>query len=256
MYAQPSITRVDAFRTAWRLPILFKVSATATLTDENAAKATTTDAVELVCNGTATGTAPSLANNVPLWLSRTCLSTQLYPVYFPTAPQSVSVEGLSTSETPVTSLRLFGYADGNFVTVSSPAAGAYLMTVPTTWSGKQIVIRFSHSVAATLPLSGFSGNGTTDNLSVTTGCYEYDSASNLFSYNAESPSLPTLCPFDAVLVGYNGCPATVKAPDFTTGISELSSSSRPHHYYSPDGKEAKSRSKGVLVRDDGRKTVK
>lgn len=256
VYAQPLTARADAFRAAWGLPILFKVSATATLSDENAAKASTTDAVELVCDGTSTGTAPSLASDVPLWLSRTCLSTQLYPVYFPTAPQKVSVEGFSTNDTPVSSLRLFSYIDGTFVPVSSPSAGAYLMTVPTAWSGRQIVIRFNHSETAILPVSGFSGNGTTDNLSVTTGCYDYDSVNNIFSYNAASPSLPTLSPFEAVLAGYEGCPATIKGPDFTTGINELSDPSRPHQFFSPDGKEAQAHSHGVLIRDDGQKMVK
>lgn len=256
MYAQIPISNIDDYRETWGLPILFQVEANNTLSDEYANKSTITDAVEFVNDNNDTGTAPTLSDNIPLWFTYTCNSSQLLPIYFPTAPISVRVEGLATSATPISSLKLYNWNKEVFESTSIPTSGAFLLSVPTDWNGKQVTIRFAHCNAASLPLSDFSGNGTTDKLSVSTGCYKYDTASNLFTYDAASPYLPTLNPFEAILIGYEGCPTTVLGPDFTSSINNIFINSQNYRFYTPDGRQANPQiqQKGIFIREDGLKT--
>lgn len=255
IYAQVPVSSAAAYRTAWGLPILFSVKAGDTLADDVAAQATTRDAVELCAtNNTNCGLAPALATDVPLWLTRSFLSTELSPVYFPTTPTALSVESTDASEVEgPASLKLYAY-DGEKFVVATASAGAFLMTVPAAWSGKSLTLRFAHSQAAPQPYSGFTGNGTTDGIPPTFNCYDYDATANQFVYNAGT-SASVLAPFSAVLVG-DGTPATIDGPDFLSGIQGITISEKAHHYFTPAGRPAASGQRGVLIRDDGRKLIR
>lgn len=222
LYAAVPLPDVTSYRTAWGLPILFSIKAGTTMSNETADLVTDKDAIELCADDQATGAAPVLNIQVPIWLTRSFDPNRLYPICLPTPPEGLSVEGIPTGQADWSMLKLYHYVDGRFAAATDEAkAGSYLLTVPEQWKGKTVTLRLPHTATSTvLPLNGFTGNGTTFPIAVSQPLYTYDPETNEFVYReSESVSPQTLAPLTATLTAYDGCPEVIPGPKLTTGIT-------------------------------------
>lgn len=257
IYVQTTAQQADAYRKAWGLPIVVSVSNSASLSDAQCAQLTASDAVELASNDTQCGTAPGLAMNIPLWLSRTFKAGQFYLVCFPTAPVGVSVEGLRNAETSLADIHAYRFEGSAFVPATPDAAGTYLIEVPQIWGGKRVSLRFAHATSASEPLATFGlvGNGSASNRETTAQAYAYDAATNTFQLQPMTDV--KFMPFGAVLLGNESMPQSIAAPQLTTGIHTVTADTdEEESTYTPAGIRATHSYRGTVISAKGKKTFK
>lgn len=254
-YAQVPTAKIAEYRAAWGLPLVFNLTAGTTLTEAVATQIATTDAVDFNATDASTAKAPTIAEDCPVWLTRRYLQNTCYFIYFPTAPMQLSVEGHTLAETPLAALIAWRFQDGKFVKADALEAGAYIIAIPEAWSNKQLTFRFAHLTPAAQPLTGWTGNGTGEDLNLT-GCYTYDKQTNSFTYS--QTDVATLRPFQSILAGYEGCPATITGPDLTIlGISDITiDASGNLRLYDLQGRPTHPTQSGIFIREDGRKLIK
>lgn len=257
IYVQTTAQQADAYRKAWGLPVVVNVGNSTSLSDAQCALLTTSDAAELASNDTQCGTAPGLASDIPVWLSRTFKAGQFYMVCFPTAPIAVSVEGLRNAETSLSALRAYRLEGSAFVPVTPDAAGTYLIEVPATWGGKRVSLRFAHATSASEPFAtvGLVGNGSASNRETTAQTYTYDAASNTFLL--QPMTNVKLMPFSAVLLGDESMPQSIAAPQLSTGIHTVTvDTDKEENAYTPAGIRATHSYRGTVISTKGQKSFK
>lgn len=253
-FVQTSAKNAAAWRTALEHPIVLNASASSTLSASDAAVLADGDAVDLNATDTQCAKAPDLSADVQIWLSRTYAGKQLYPIYFPFVPTSVSVEGLKLEDTPLSALTLFEYNNGSFVHTTDLKPGAYLVLFPDTWSTGKTTFHFAAKGTAALATEGFTGNGSTDAVQVTGNAYSYDAATNTF--NLQSGTTIEVQPYAAILMHSEGMPNTIAGPDFTSGIHDITiNSSATERLYTPAGIVARPNHHGVVISQSGQKRM-
>lgn len=123
---------------------------TALLTDQ--------DAVNLDADKTQSGVAEGVKSAQGIWLTTTFAENETRPLYFPTKPERITVDGLSVSQTPVSTLTTYQYNNGKFIATQADASeGACLVSVPNDWANKTVTIRFAASGQNETLAEGFVG---------------------------------------------------------------------------------------------------
>ncbi len=252
-HIQTTAGKAAHYREAWGLPIVVNVTSTSSLSDASCALLTAQDAVDFSATDSQCGTATALSTDIPVWLTRTLKAGHFYALYFPTSPTGVYVEGLKSSETALSDLHAFTFDGQAFTPTQALGVGAYLVQIPDTWDGKRITFHFSHAEKASLPDATFTGNGSTAEVGYTGMYYAYDAATNRFV--RQSATTLSLLPFTALLKANDSMPESIACPDLVSGIHQAVSGSTKSVYYDTNGRRATSSSKGVIIRNDGHKTL-
>ncbi len=259
LYAVVPAAAAAAYRTAWGLPLCFRVAPGETLDAATAAAVQPTDLIELLATDDACGTAPGLAADIPVALTRTLTAGRYYPLTLPATPTETAVEGLDATDLTAGGLTLYAWQEGKFVTASGPAAGSYLVAVPAAWSGHALTLTFPRQGTAPTTWTGLTGNTTADELTpaVPVNVYTYDSAANQFTYMPSTADvLPSLRPFGAALVYEAGMPETLSGPGLQTGLHGVTTDDATPRAFTPDGRRATRSTRGVVIRTDGRKVIR
>ena len=253
-FVQVAPSQAAAYRSAWGMPIVASVAATASLSEANASLLTTDDAVDFSATDTKCGTAASLPTEMPVWLTRTFKAGQLYLMCFPTAPTAVSVEGLKQSETSLTDLRLLTFDGATFTPGTECTAGAWLMQVPDSWGGKRVTFRFAHAAASALAENMLSGNGTTAVADYAGLYYNYDAAANRFT--RQPAGSIAVQPFTALLKATEAMPETIDGPAIVSGIGNVTIDGGEAKLFTPAGRQASAADKSVVISTKGVKVVR
>lgn len=222
-YVQVPTSAATAYRDAWKAPIVVSLASDATLSSTETALINDNDAVDFQYNEGVTGDAPSLQKTNAVWLTLSLEAGKYAAVCFPSVPTRVSVDGVSVSETSAEALTLFAWNGESFVRATSPTAGAYLLSVPEEWSGKQLTIRFANTSDPSTSVEGFFGNTSTKKLTTAKAYYAYNPTTNLFNLQSADESadekVTTITPLTATLIAKDGAESVVGGPGYVGSIA-------------------------------------
>lgn len=236
VYVQVTPDLAAAYRTAWGLPIVVNVAVGETLSDDDVALLTSTDAINLNLTSEGWGKTATAVTTIPVWLTTTLSSEQLSPLYFPSTPTRLSVANLPVSSTSIEALQTFVYQDGSFTTPTSLTTGAYLVASPSDWDGSSVTFRFPSAASTVNTTAGFAGNGTTADALVTARAYSYNAEEDMFTLNNEGTTV-TVSPFGALLIAGENPAATINGP-IVSGIHDavVSDDKSAGHIYELNGR--------------------
>ena len=231
-YMQVPSTAIATYRQAWDAPMVHAIAANAVMSESDATQVADNDAVDFSATSASTATAPTLDATKQIWLTTLVNATDGYmPITFPTIPTRLTVEGLSVSETPVSSLKLYAWNGTSFQKLSgSPVAGSYLMAVPEAWNGKQITLRFANANVAQSDVKGFFGNASTQSASTDKAYYTYNAKTNLFTLHEAEEGGKVLYPFSATMIATDGLDAVFGGPGYV-GNTAIKSSAQWGTYF-------------------------
>lgn len=256
VYAQVPTSALAAYRKAWGLPLLCVLNEGEVLNETVSSTLTADDAVEFRAITAACGTAPSLSENVPVWLTTKLPKDALSLIYFPTIPTMITLAGSTNDIKPSDCFYAWTLQDGVFAATTPETKGAYLLLATETAADKELTLRFSSFSAAPMPLTGLTGNGTNYLIDLT-GCYVYDNATGSFTLTPDKAV--TLAPFQGVLTSYPDCPAMIEGPDLgILGITDFtvpSSTDRPSYDLKGRPLSPLHPSEGVVITKNGKKRL-
>lgn len=181
-YVQVQPAQAKAYQSAWGAHLLFSVAKDQSLSAQQTALLVDQDAVNLDADKTQCGVAEGVTSAQSIWLTTTLAENEARPLYFPTKPQRITVDGLTVSKTPVSALTTYQYKDGKFVATQADATeGACLVSVPNDWANKSITIRFAAPGQNETFAAGFVGNGATTLAAISDKrYYQYNEAEDVF----------------------------------------------------------------------------
>lgn len=206
-YVQVQPAQAAAYQSAWGGHLLFSVDKGQSLSAQQTALLATQDAVNLEADKTQSGVAEGVTSAQGVWLTTTFAENEARPLYFPTKPQRITVDGLSVSQTPVSALTTYQYNDGKFVATQAEATeGACLVSVPNDWVNKTVTIRFAALGQNETLTDGFVGNGATTLATVSDKrYYQYNEAEDIF-YLQSAQSQTVVNPFAALFTSSASVP--------------------------------------------------
>lgn len=207
-YVQVQPAQAAAYQSAWGGHLLFSVDKDQSLSAQQTTLLTDQDAVNLDADKTQSGVAEGVKSAQGIWLTTTFAENETRPLYFPTKPERITVDGLSVSQTPVSTLTTYQYNDGKFIaTQADVSEGACLVSVPNDWANKTVTIRFAAPGQNETLAEGFVGNGTTTLANVSDKrCYQYNEAEDIF-YLQPTESQTMVNPLAAVFTSSASQPA-------------------------------------------------